>query len=103
VTESATERATEGAVPEIVAALTEWGITKAFWFLAYAGYPVVWLVTATDSEKEAAPLEPLTEKVRAILANAGVSGDLAARAAVSVESEETVARDWDGDWWAAMK
>ncbi len=55
--------------------------------------PVVWLVTTTDAERDAVihggiPREVVIERLR----QAGVRDDLAARAGVEVESQETIGR-----------
>jgi hypothetical protein len=94
----------KAAVPIMLRRLRPWGITNAYWFLGYHGEPVVWLATTTDAEKEALPpLSKLEEEVRASLSEVGVGQDLIKRAGVTYESEETVAREWDGNWWFAMK
>jgi hypothetical protein len=41
--------------------------------------------------------------VVAALSDAGVEPDLAQRASVTVESEETVDRDFEGSWFYAMR
>ena len=42
-------------------------------------------------------------RVRDQLATAGVRTDLTSRASVTAESEETVARDFEGSWFYAMR
>ena len=74
------------------------------WFIGYHGEPVLWLVTATDAEKEALPpLSVLSKEVRVSLSEVGLRQDLIEAAGVTYESQETVDRDWDGNWWQAMK
>ena len=92
------------AVPRLVDALGEWGITDVRWFLAFHGEPVLWLETRTDAEKAAvAARECFTEQVREILTEAGLDADLARRARVTVESAQSVERDFEGSWFYAMK
>ena len=94
----------KAAVPLILKRLRPAGVTSVYWFLGYYGEPVIWLATTTDAEKEALPpLSVLEEEVRASLAEAGVRRDLINDTGVTYESEETVDREWDGNWWFAMK
>jgi hypothetical protein len=51
--EGETDAAVMLAVPVIVSSLGVYGVTNVQWFLAYHGYPVIWLVTTTDLEKAA--------------------------------------------------
>jgi hypothetical protein len=91
-------------VPGIVRATARHGGRDAYWFLAYNGYPVIWLVTTTDGEKAAVmALGLLRAEVLAALGDAGVPPDLVERASVTVESQETVGRDFEGKWYYAMK
>ncbi len=65
---------------------------------------MVWLVTRLDVERDLVA-ERGVPKALVIrrLEEAGVRPDLAARAGVNVESEETVERDHGGDWRVAMQ
>lgn len=102
--ERATSRAVTAAVPAIVRALAGHGVTDAYWFLAYYGYPVIWLITSTDAEKaDVAAHGFFRAEVLAALGGAGVAPDLAERAGLTVESHETVNRDFEGNWYAVMK
>ena len=102
--EGATSAATAAAVPGIVDATGEHGVTDVHWFLAYYGYPVIWLVTASDEEKaEVKGRGLLRAEVLAALGDAGVAPDLVERTVVGVESQETVDRDFEGNWYYAMK
>lgn len=99
-----TRPAVADAVPLIVAALASHGVTGVKWFLAFHGYPVVWLVTATDAQKlEVLKHGSFQAEVQSLLADARVSPDLVEQAVVTAESQETVDRNWDGNWWHAMK
>lgn len=92
------------AVPAIVAAGVGLGVVGAHWFLAFHGYPVVWLVTATDGEKaEVAERGLLRAEVLTALRESGVQADLLEQTHVTVESQETVDRDYEGNWYYAMK
>ena len=92
------------AVPRVVADLAEWGVTDVHWFVAFHGEPVLWLETTTDAEKaEVFAHDCFADRVRALLAEAGLPDDLAARAQVTVESAEAVERDFEGRWFYAMK
>ncbi len=97
-----TERAVVAAIPAIVAAFAKCQGVR--WFLAFHGEPVVWLVTETDADK-AVLLDSgvLRSEVQRALSAAGVADELVVRARVTVESEETVARDFDGKWHYAMR
>jgi hypothetical protein len=98
------EQVMETATRSIVGALHEHGVIDVHWFLAYEGYPVVWLVTETDVEKAAVAGQGFFRPtVQQLLADAGVPTDLAARAGVTVESNESVDREWDGKWHFAMR
>lgn len=102
--DAATSTAVNVAVPAIVAAGAGLGVLNAFWFLALHGYPVIWLVTATDAEKaEVAKRGLLRAEVLAALREAGVQSDLVEQTHITVESQETVDRDYEGSWYYAMK
>jgi hypothetical protein len=92
------------AVPVIVRSLAAHGVSDVQWFLAFHGYPVVWLVTSTDTEKATVVEQGFFRRdVLSALAGAGVAPDLVERAAVTVESQETVDRDFEGSWFYAMR
>lgn len=63
----------------------------------------VWLGTATDEERDAlAGTEPqLLSDVRMIAARHGFEGEKVS--GVTVQSEETVARDYEGSWFYALR
>ena len=102
--ESETSAAVTSAVPVMRRCLARHGVNDVRWFLAFYGYPVVWLVTSTDADK-ATVVEKgfFRPDVRSALAGAGVAPDLVDRAAVTVESQETVDRDFEGSWFYAMR
>ena len=63
----------------------------------------VWLGTATDTERDAlADTEPqLLSDVRMIAERHGFPGEKVS--GVTVQSEETVARDYEGSWFYALR
>jgi hypothetical protein len=66
--------------------------------------PVVWLVTQTDLERDnLLKAGLLRDLVVQRLREAGVREDLAKDAGATVESQETVDRDFDGNWRYAMQ
>ena len=65
---------------------------------------MIWLVTNTDAEKnEVAKRGFFIDEVRTRLLEAGLSAELAARTRVTVESQETVDRDYQSSWFYAMR
>ena len=99
-----TRRAVKDAIPRIVAMLESHGVKRVQWFLGFGGEPVIWLVTSTDAERDAVARQGFfREEVLAKLAEAGVGDPPLSKAGVTVESEESVERDWQGNWWYAMK
>jgi hypothetical protein len=79
-------------------------VIGAQWFRTFRGEPVIWLVTASDAERERVAEHRLfRDTVCLLLLEAGLEDDLASRAGVAVESQETVDRDFGGNWWHAMK
>ena len=102
--ESETSAAVTAAIPVIVGSLATHGVRDVQWFLAFHGYPVMWLMTSTDAEKATAVEHGFFRpEVLAALAQAGVAPDLVERAGVTVESQETVDRDFEGSWFYAMR
>jgi hypothetical protein len=79
-------------------------VIDVHWFLGYYGEPVLWLATTTDAQKEALPpLSVLEKEVRDALHEVGVRRDWIDDAGLAYESQETVDREWDGNWSFAMK
>ena len=102
--DGATSAAVAVAIPAIVAATAGQGVVDAHWFIAFHGYPVIWLVTTTDADKdEVAARGFFRPEVLVALRAAGVRSDLVDRTHVTVESQETVDRDFDGSWFNAMR
>jgi hypothetical protein len=91
-------------VLRVVQELRPQGVIRAIPFLGYHVQPVVRLVTRLDAERDLIAQRGIPrDLVVRRLEDAGVRSDLAARAGLTVESEETVDRDYGGDWWAVMK
>ena len=91
-------------VPRIVEALDASGVVGVKWFLAFRGEPVIWLVTATDANKEVVAKHGFfRDRVIGLLREQGLPDYLAERVGVTVESEEAVARDFEGNWFYAMR
>lgn len=99
-----TRRAMHRGVRRVVKELEPHGVIRAFPFLGFHVEPVVWLVTRLDAERDSVTRGGISrDLVIQRLAEAGVRSDLAARAGVTVESEETVDRDHGGNWRVAMQ
>ena len=61
----------------------------------------VWLGTDTDAQRDALATAPrLLERVRQVLANEVVDIEVAG---VTVQSVETVQRDYEGSWFYALR
>ncbi len=62
----------------------------------------IWISTPTDAERDALRADPaLAAAFDAVLHNVGYS--LADIAGFAFESQETVDRDYGGNWWYAVK
>ena len=80
------------------------GVIRAIPFLGFHVEPVVWLVTRSDTERDLVTEHGIPrDLVIQRLQEAGVRPDLAARAGVTVESEETIEREHGGNWRIAMQ
>lgn len=102
--DGATSAAVTVAVAAIAAAGARTGVVDVLWFLSFHGYPVIWLVTAMDAQKaEVARHGLLRPEVLAALREAGVRPDLLEQVHITVESQETVDREYEGSWFYAMK
>jgi hypothetical protein len=104
MSERGTRQAVVRAIPRIVESLSASGVTGVQWFLAFQGEPVIWLVTATDADKSRVAEQGFfRDIVCRLLVEAGLPDVLASRVGVTVESEETVARDFESNWFYAMR
>lgn len=91
-------------VRRVVRDLEPQGVIRAVPFLGFHVQPVVWLVTRGDAERDLVTEHGIPRDfVIQRLEEAGVRPDLAARAGVTVESEETVEREYGGNWRIAMQ
>ena len=76
--------------------------SQVFSFGAIGIHPrnlAIWIVTQTDSERdELAGQTGITEKLRGFMLNAGYPKEAVPEIGFAFESEETVSRDWNGDW-----
>ncbi|MBX9246752.1 hypothetical protein ICW40_18335 [Actinotalea ferrariae] len=80
------------------------GVTGTYPFLGYNLQPNVWWIVATDAERSAMRRDGVPrEVVRGHLLAAGMPENLVAGLSVDVESQETVDRNFDGNWWSAMR
>jgi hypothetical protein len=61
----------------------------------------VWLGTATDAERDALASRELLGALRDVVPGAGFDPGLIS--GVTVQSEETVARDYAGSWFYALR
>jgi hypothetical protein len=91
------------AEPSLVAAFRSRGVVRADYVAAFPHPDVwVWLGTATDAQREALAADAgLVDEVRQVLnlrREAGITIE-----GVTVQSEETVARDYDGRWFYALR
>lgn len=92
------------AARRLVEELKDHGVTGDYSFLGFHCDPVVWLVTRSDVERDKLLKSGLLrDLVVQRLGEAGVRRDLAEQAGATVESQETVDRDFDGNWRHAMQ
>ena len=91
--------------PALLQAFRESGVIRVEYVAAFASQDDtwVWLGTATDVERDAlAGTEPeVLSRVRAIAEQHGFSP--ARVSGVTVQSEETVTRDFEGSWFYALR
>lgn len=64
----------------------------------------IWITTDTDSQRNALNLdEAFKPAIRDILKKNGYPAEAIPHVAIVVESQETVSRDFLGNWWHAVK
>lgn len=89
----------------VLAVLPDRGVERTIMWEAFdPSTIVVWLVTASDQERDAllADQQSIEELVEEPVL--GVDPERGYRTVLlTAQSEETVARDFGGDWWAAIK
>jgi hypothetical protein len=97
----------EDAESRLLAALGDAGVERIEYVVGFVEpYTVsVWLGTATDAQRELlAEREGLREKVLDALRAAGIEGtDAVFSDVVVVQSQETVDRDYRGNWFYALR
>lgn len=63
-----------------------------------------WICVATDAQRDALLGDPtFAARMRRIVADCGYPQDSVDRVGFTSESDETVDRDWGGNWYHAMK
>ncbi len=93
------QAAIDTAVLAVVRKLERYGVTGVHWFWPEQGAPAMWLVTTTDAEKSMVVDHGMfATEVHAELSAAGVPFGVSNRATVTVESLETLDRDYHGSW-----
>ncbi len=64
----------------------------------------IWVTTETDAQRDELKNDAeLRETLIAILGNAGYPAAAIPEVGFAFESEETVKREYDGNWWHAIK
>jgi hypothetical protein len=67
-------------------------------------YLAVWIRTDTDAQRDALRADPgFQESLRAAVRQAGYPEPAVDRVGFAVQSDETVRRDYEGNWWYAIK
>ena len=67
-------------------------------------YFAVWITTQTDAQRDALSSDSnLKEALVAALHTVGYPPEAIPKVVFAFESEETVKRDYGGDWWACLK
>jgi len=98
--------ALERATPEIVRTLTSEGVIGAEYVVGFV-HPFsvhVWLVTATDAEKEALGSDdPYLSEVTSTVLASGFPAEHAMIDGTVAQSQETVDRDYEGSWFYALR
>lgn len=98
--------ALDRAEPVLVGRLAAYGITGVEFVVGFVHpYSVsVWLVTASDAQRDAlGGGQPLHDEVGAILTEAGLAARHAYFAGTTAQSQETVDRDYEGNWFYALR
>lgn len=98
--------ALERAEPLLGSAFAEEGVTAVRFVAAFPALDSVgvWLCTTTDAERERLVNAPdVSARAARCLRDAGLNALDEADLATTVQSEETVARDYQGSWFYAMR
>lgn len=94
------------AEPMLVEALEAHGISRVEYVVGFVKpYRVfVWLGTDTDAERDALPRDdPFLDEVREVLDAVGLPHDEAHLDGTTAQSQETVDRDYEGNWFYALR
>lgn len=98
-------KALDSVESNIVEALGHRGVTRVEWVVGFIRpfHVSAWLVTSSDTERDALPPQPFREEVHSMVLDAGPpSGDLG-KLDTHVQSQETVDRDYEGSWFYALR
>ena len=91
--------------PALLQAFREWGVAKIEFVAAFPSQDDawVWLGTATDVERDAlaGSVPQVFSEVRLIAERHGFPAEKVS--GVTMQSEETVARDFEGSWFYALR
>jgi len=95
----------QDAKPLLLDVLAEQGVNRIEYVAAFPiGGVVVWLGTATDSERDAlGNRNPLRAEVREILVDVGLRDTDLKPFLTTAQSQETVDRDYAGSWFYALR
>jgi hypothetical protein len=99
-------RRIDGIGPALVADLAGHGVQHIEVTGGYDTFGAIelWLGTATDEQRDRlGSRDPLLSEVRAVLSASGIDDDVVTRVRTRTQSQETVDRDHDGNWFAAMR
>ena len=95
------------AESRLVDALEERGVIRVEPVVSFGDPPrsvSLWLVTSTDVERDALGIDnPCLEAARAAVAQAGLKSEDVSELRTAAQSEETVARDFEGSWFYALR
>lgn len=97
--------ALERAEPALLARLGPHGIIGVEYVVGFVHPYVVWvwLVTTSDAERDALGELPFLDEVREVLTEVGLPDEDADFEGTTVQSQETVDRDYDGSWFYALR
>lgn len=91
----------------VVDALRDRGVVRVEHVVGFAEPPrhlSLWLVVQTDRERDALSTEnPHIDVARAAVVQAGMTAADVSELLTVAQSEETVARDYDGSWFYALR
>jgi len=98
--------ALEQATPAIVRALAPKGVVDVQYVVGFV-HPFsvhVWLVTATDAERDAlGSSDPSLDEVTSAVLASGFPAEHATIDGTVAQSQETVDREYEGSWFSALR